>query len=367
MRKAMRDRDKREQRFLKERRADRRDAARDFQRDMRRIAKRAERREAYRDWLNRDRENAAVRVVDGERTRFVRVGSRIEPDWYRRDVPTRYRSRYADDNRYYYRYDDDLEQLYRIDRQRDRIRSIIPLYYSPTYIGQRAPNYYDMGYVPASYGGAYYPTSNYGYRTMGPAIYRVDPKTQLILAAVALLTGNDFSVGSMMPSGYDVYNVPVGYRDRYADTRDAWYRYDDGAVYRIDPRTRYVTDSYPLYDADYGIGQPWPTDYPDYNVPYGYQGLYYDTPDAHYRYANDAIYRVDPTTQLITALVSLVTGSPLQIGQAMPTSYGAYNVPVGYRDRFVENDDRRYRYSDGYVYAVDPRDGLIIDSYDIYS
>ncbi|WP_265562617.1 hypothetical protein [Sphingomicrobium arenosum] len=334
---------------------------------MQRIERQQDRRNAYRDWIERNDDARAVRVIDGQRTQFVRLGSQVEPDWYRRDLPTRYRTSYRDDERYYYRYDDALDQLYRIDRQRDVVRSIIPLYYSPAYIGRRAPSYIDMRYIPASYGGAYYPTSDYYYRSMGPAIYRVDPKTQLIMGAVALLTGRNFSVGSMMPTGYDVYNVPYQYRDTYYDRPDAWYRYDDGAIYQIDPRTRYVTDSYPLYGADYGVGQRWPTTYPSYNVPYGYQGLYYDTADTHYRYGNDAIYRIDPTTQVITALVSLVTGTPLQVGQAMPSSYGVYNVPYGYRDRFVEAQDRNYRYADGYVYAVDPYSGLITDSYDIYS
>ena len=44
-----------------------------------------------------------------------------------------------------------------------------------------------------------------------------------------------------MPAGYDVYNVPYSYRTRYQDTPTVWYRYVDGYVYRVDPRTRRVT------------------------------------------------------------------------------------------------------------------------------
>jgi hypothetical protein len=43
-----------------------------------------------------------------------------------------------------------------------------------------------------------------------------------------------------MPDGYGVYNVPYDYRSRYYDTPDAWYRYDDGYIYRIDPTTRLI-------------------------------------------------------------------------------------------------------------------------------
>ena len=342
-----------------------------MKKQLKQAEKRAERRyaqrEAYRDWIEKGDRRAVVRTVRDTPVRFVRTGSRVERDWYEPRLPTVYRTRYRDDRNSYYRYDRDLDAIYRIDRTRNIVRSVIPTYYSPRYIGRTVPSYYDQGYVPYGYQGAYYPTSTSYYRTMGPAVYRVDPTTQLITAVAALLTGQNFAVGQRMPVGYDVYNVPTNYRDRYYDTDDSWYRYDDGYVYEIDPRTRYVTNGYPLYEADYMVGSPWPTDYPDYNVPYGYQGLYYDTPDYQYRYANDAIYRVDPTTQLITALVSLVTGQPLSVGQPMPSNYGVYNVPQQYRARFVERPDVNYRYADGYVYAVDPESYLITDSYDIYS
>lgn len=370
-----RGRDLRQQRRVEQRRAERREDIRErrvevrrqIQRAERRAERRYEQRAAYRDWVERGDRRATRQVIANDPVRFVRAGSIVQRDWYEPRLPSAYRTRYRDTRNDYYRYDRNLDTIYRIDRTRNVVRSVIPAYYSPNWIGRSVPSYYDQGYVPYGYQGAYYPTSNSYYRTVGPAVYRVDPATQLITAVAALLTGQNFSVGQRMPAGYDVYNVPVSYRDRYVDTNDAWYRYDDGYVYEIDPRTRYVTNGYPLYEADYMVGSPWPTDYPDYNVPYGYQGLYYDTPDYQYRYADNAIYRVDPTTQLITALVSLVTGQPLSVGQPMPASYSVYNVPQQYRARFVENPDRSYRYADGYVYAVDPDSYLITDSYDIYS
>ena len=364
-------RDRRVEKALAERRKEireyRAEARRDLARAERRAEKRYAQRAAYRDWLEQGERRAVVQRIADEPVRFVRTGTQVSRDWYQPRLPTAYRSRYVDDRNSYYRYDPYLDNIYRIDRTRNVVRSVIPAYYSPNWIGRSVPSYYDQGYVPYGYGSAYYPTSNSYYRTVGPAVYRVDPTTQLITAVVALLTGQDFSVGQRMPTGYDVYNVPTSYRSQYYDTSDAWYRYDDGTVYQIDPRTRYVTDAYPLYEADYMVGSPWPTDYPDYNVPYGYQGLYYDTPDASYRYADNAIYRVDPATQLITALVSLVTGQPLSVGQPMPASYGVYNVPQQYRSRFVERPDVNYRYVDGYVYAVDPDSYLITDSYDLYT
>ena len=71
-------------------------------------------------------------------------------------------------------------------------------------------------------------------------LYRVDPQTSAITSIAALLTGDDIQVGSPMPMGYDVYNVPYPYRSQYADGPQANYRYSDGYVYQVDPETRLV-------------------------------------------------------------------------------------------------------------------------------
>jgi hypothetical protein len=78
------------------------------------------------------------------------------------------------------------------------------------------------------------------YRYGNGAIYQVDPQTSMIRSIVALLAG-DLSVGQPLPVGYSTYNVPLAYRDQYYDTPDAWYRYNDGYVYRVDPTTQLVT------------------------------------------------------------------------------------------------------------------------------
>lgn len=78
------------------------------------------------------------------------------------------------------------------------------------------------------------------YRYADNVVYQVDPDTSAIESVVALLTGNDFAVGQAMPAGYDIYNVPGAYQDRYYDTDDALYRYADGQVLEIDPTTMVI-------------------------------------------------------------------------------------------------------------------------------
>ena len=44
-----------------------------------------------------------------------------------------------------------------------------------------------------------------------------------------------------MPMGFSTYNVPNAYRDTYYDTDDSWYRYNNGNIYQVDPTTQLVT------------------------------------------------------------------------------------------------------------------------------
>ena len=85
----------------------------------------------------------------------------------------------------------------------------------------------------------YYGLDN-DYRYYDGAIYNVDPGTSTIQRIAALLTGDTFNVGQRMPSGYDAYNVPYQYRNQYADRPDANYRYSDGYVYQSDPKTQLI-------------------------------------------------------------------------------------------------------------------------------
>ena len=281
-------------------------------------------------------------------------------------VPAIYGTRYVDTNDYYHRYDDDYGYVYRVDRDDNIVRALYPLFggYS---IGDPWPSMYRSSYVPIGYQPYYYDTPDYYHRYDGNAIYRIDAGTQLISGIVALLLGQSLGVGQLLPQTYGAYNVPLQYRANYYDTNDAWYRYGDGFIYQVDPYSRRIEERYPLYADTYMVGQPWPVAYPGYNVPYAYREVYYDTPDAHYRYANNGIYRVDPTTQLITALVALVSGQNFNIGQPMPSGYDVYNVPFAYRDRWYDNEDDYYRYANGYVYEIDADSGLIEEAYPAYA
>ena len=120
------------------------------------------------------------------------------------------------------------------------IAGYIPLLGGALAVGNIWPSSYQSYSVPDYYVDYYDLGPERSYRYADNVIYRVDPGDAAIASVAALLTGDDFAVGQPMPSGYDVYNVPYSYRDRYADTNDAWYRYSDGYVYRVDPETQLV-------------------------------------------------------------------------------------------------------------------------------
>jgi hypothetical protein len=367
----------------REQRQDERQLARIFDRkaDARkrrhelRVAERRDHHDGARTWqalLDRrddDRPIRLRRINDHDRNlaRSLFVGDQFVPDRYDDYIPLSYRARYYDTPNYYYRFDDDDGYLYRVNRSDNLITGLLPLFGGGYGIGQPMPLYYQSSWVPNGYRTLYYDTPDYYYRYAGNSIYQVDAKSQLIMALVGLVTGQNFNIGQQMPLGYDAYNVPYAYRSRYYDTADNWYRYDDGYIYQVDPYTRVVEAGYPIYDDGYYVGQEWPVAYPDYNVPYGYRDVYYDTPQWDYRFANGAIYQVDPQTQLIKALVTLVTGQRFSVGQPLPVGYDAYNVPYAYRDRYYDTADSWYRYNDGFVYQVDPNTGLIERAIDIYA
>ena len=121
-----------------------------------------------------------------------------------------------------------------------------------------------------------------------------------------------------------------------------------------------IQSSYPVYSG-YAVGYPAPMAYAgyDYSVPDYYDDLYYDQQGYDYRYANNGIYQVDSSTQMVAALVALVTGQNFGVGQQMPMGYDAYNVPMDYRDRYYDTDQYNYRYADGQIYQVDPQTQMI--------
>ena len=107
-------------------------------------------------------------------------------------------------------------------------------------VGNQWPSYYDRTPVPDYYVDYYNLGAPDSYRYADDVLYRVDPQNDAITSIAALLTGDQFNVGQRMPAGYDIYNVPYDYRDQYYDTPEADYRYADGYIYEVDPTTQLV-------------------------------------------------------------------------------------------------------------------------------
>jgi hypothetical protein len=227
-------------------------------------------------------------------------------------VPYSLRAFYPDSDDYYYRYGDGY--LYRVDRSSSLINSVMPLLFG--------------GYMP----GSYFPSAFSPY----------------------------YSAGNTFPNWYSNPYVPdyYGWNAFYPDTPYVDYRYLNGNVYGVDPYSGMIENVIPTYAYGYGVGQVLPASYGYYNVPYEYRNLYYNTPDYNYWYAPGAIYQVDPTSQLITAVASLLAPG-LTVGQPLPMGYGAYNVPYAYRSTYYDTPNAWYRYNNGYIYQVDPTTQLV--------
>ncbi|MEO6388750.1 MAG: hypothetical protein ABIT16_03790 [Croceibacterium sp.] len=139
---------------------------------------------------------------------------------------------------------------------------------------------------------------------------------------------------------------------------DGRYFYNDGYLYRLGSGGG-IASYIPLLGGALSIGNAWPSYYQPVSLPNYYQDYYNLGPQDSYRYANNVIYRVDPQTSAITSIAALLTGDDFSIGQRMPSGYDVYNVPYNYRDQYVDSPASQYRYSDGYVYQVDPTTRLI--------
>ena len=120
------------------------------------------------------------------------------------------------------------------------VEGFIPLLGGALWPGQAWPDQYQFASVPDYHADYFGLGETYDYRYADGAIFGVDPNNQMIQQVVALVAGDDWSVGQRMPDGYDIYNVPYEYRDDYQDTADAQYRYSDGYVYQVDPTTQLI-------------------------------------------------------------------------------------------------------------------------------
>ena len=290
------------------------------------------------------------------------IGQMLPASYGYYNLPYQYRSFYPDNANYAYRYAPGA--IYQVDRDTQLITAIASLLMGGNMnlgIGQRLPMGYSAYNVPYGYRDLYYDTPDNWYRYANGNIYQVDPTTQLVTAMVSLLTGGGLGIGQQFPYGYNSpsYAMPAYYQPFYRDTRDDYYRYANGYAYEIDRGTGMIEDVVPLYDRGYGVGQVLPASYSYYNLPDPYRSYYADNSDYYYRYAPGAIYQVDRDTRTISSIASLLSGSGLAIGQPLPVGYGAYNVPYDYRSRYYDTPDSWYRYSNGYIYQVDPQTRLV--------
>lgn len=163
-------------------------------------------------------------------------------------------------------------------------------------------------------------------------------------------------------------------RDRYAYDRAGWwglpglndgpYRYFDNNLVRLSPAGA-IIGYYPLLGGALSVGNAWPTWFDHEPVPTYYESYYGLGSRDSYRYADNVLYRVDPETAAITSVAALLTGDTIAVGQPMPGGYDVYNVPYAYRDRYVDGPNALYRYSDGYVYEIDPETMLVASAIEL--
>jgi hypothetical protein len=143
--------------------------------------------------------------------------------------------------------------------------------------------------------------------------------------------------------------------DRFDDGRFAFL---NGSLVRLSDNGA-VSGFLPLLGGALAPGNVWPSYYAPVTLPAYYQDYYGLGPVDSYRFYDNALYGIDPQTQAITSIAALLTGDNFAVGQPLPLGYDVYNVPYSYRDRYVDGPDSLYRYSDGYVYQVDPTTQLI--------
>jgi hypothetical protein len=158
---------------------------------------------------------------------------------------------------------------------------------------------------------------------------------------------------------FEGYRVPVAYQGFYQDSPEHYYRYDDdGYIYRAERGSDLISAIIPLLGGGFGIGQPLPAGYDAYNVPTQYRDTWQDDDESLYRYGDNAIYRVDSQSGMIDGIVALLAGD-LNVGQELPEGYDAYNLPLDYRDEYQDNEEYDYRYADGNIYQVDAKTQMI--------
>jgi hypothetical protein len=235
-----------------------------------------------------------------------RMMGQVLPAAYRdKALPLSLRSIYRDTDDYYWRYGDN-GYLYRVDRDRNLIDALLPLIGAGYGVGQAFPTTYMNNYVPDYYRAFYPDTPDDYYRYANGYVYEIDRDSGMIEDLIPMY-GNGYGVGQMLPASYSYYNLPYQYRDWYQDDDEYYYRYAPGAIYQVDRGSNLITSIASLLAGDLGVGSRLPVGYDVYNVPLSYRDRYYDTADNWYRYNDGYIYQVDPTTRLITAAIQAIT------------------------------------------------------------
>lgn len=139
---------------------------------------------------------------------------------------------------------------------------------------------------------------------------------------------------------------------------DSRYRYADGYLYRMNPQGS-LLGYLPVLGGALAPGATWPAQYAYQPAP-DYYSRYFGLPQGQdYRYADGALYGVNPQTQVISQVAALLTGQNLGVGQPLPGGYDVYNVPHAQRAQYADNANSIYRYNDGYVYQADPKTQLV--------
>jgi len=167
-------------------------------------------------------------------------------------------------------------------------------------------------------------------------------------------------LGAPLLAGFANDRIPVQYRNWYPDSDDFLYRTGDGINYLVNRSNNLVDGLIPLFGGGgyYALGDPWPQPYNFYNVPTQYQSYWPNNGPYAYRYGDGAIYQIDPATSAVSGIVALLAGD-LGVGSSLPLGYDVYNVPMAYRGQYYDTSDAWYRYNDGYIYRVDPTTRLI--------
>lgn len=218
-------------------------------------------------------------------------------------LPRSFRSLYWDDDDYYYRYGGGY--LYRVDRDDDLIDGLLPLF-GAALLGQPLRPAYVNSYYRPSYYNAFYPNSPYDCYQYGYGyVYETDCMTGLVEDVIPTYDYG-YGVGQLMPASYSYYNLPYTYRSYFNDDDDYYYRYAPGAIYRVDRGTSLVSAVVALLTGGLSVGQPLPVGYSAYNVPLAYRSTYYDRPDMWYRYDNGYIYGVDPRTRVVSNVAYVI-------------------------------------------------------------